>query len=102
MSEVEPAHQKPLGAICLGRDRVQFRVWAPERESIELHVVAPRDERIALTRTGDGYHETTVDRLPAGARYFYVVNGRERPDPASRLQPEGVHGPSEVVPRDFQ
>ena len=95
-------HQKPLGAIALGNDRVQFRVWAPDRDSVELHIVSPRDQRIALTRMPDGYHEAVVDRLPAGARYFYVVDGRERPDPASRLQPESVHGPSVVVPREFE
>ena len=95
-------HQKPLGANVLDRDRVQFRLWAPERDNIEVHIVAPEDRRIALTKGDDGYHEAIADRLRPGARYFYVVDGRERPDPASRLQPQGVHGPSEVVSRDFE
>jgi maltooligosyltrehalose trehalohydrolase len=46
----------------------------------------------------DGWFEATIAGLGAGARYLYVLDGeRERPDPASRAQPEGVHGPSEVV-----
>ncbi|HVF67905.1 MAG TPA: malto-oligosyltrehalose trehalohydrolase, partial [Pyrinomonadaceae bacterium] len=41
--------------------------------------------------------EARVERVGAGADYFYVVNGNERPDPVSRSQPAGVHGPSRVV-----
>jgi maltooligosyltrehalose trehalohydrolase len=89
-----------LGAALIAPGRCEFRVWAPNVDSIELHIVAPDDRRIALTKNARGYHETIVD-AGAGTRYFFVVNGRERPDPASRLQPEGVHGPSEVVPREF-
>ena len=96
------SHQKPLGAIVLDRDRVQFRLWAPQRDNIEVHIVAPDDRRIALTKRDDGYHEAIAEQLRPGARYFYVVNGRERPDPASRMQPESVHGPSEVVAPDYQ
>src|SRR5204863_2134051 len=67
---------------------------------VELHVVAPAERRVAMAKGGRGYHELTVD-CGEGTRYFYVVNGTDRPDPASRLQPEGVHGPSEVVGREF-
>ena len=53
-----------------------------------------------MTKDARGYHSAAID-CGEGTRYFYVVNGTDRPDPASRLQPEGVHGPSEVVGRDF-
>jgi maltooligosyltrehalose trehalohydrolase len=76
-------------------------VWAPHHERVDLHVVAPRDERIALAKDAGGYHSAVVD-AGAGTRYFFVVGGKERPDPASRLQPEGVHGPSEVVAEEFE
>ena len=89
-----------LGANLIEPDRCEFRVWAPYVDNVELHIVAPDDRRIALTKNAGGYHEAIID-AGAGTRYFFVVNGRERPDPASRLQPEGVHGPSEVVPRSF-
>jgi len=52
---------------------------------------------------GDGWREAEVAEAGAGTRYRYLLDGtRERPDPASRSQPGGVHGPSEVVdPRAF-
>ncbi len=47
---------------------------------------------------GDGWFEATVDGLAGGSRYTYILDGhRERPDPASRALPEGVHGPSEAL-----
>lgn len=76
-------------------------MWAPKHDRVELHLLAPRERRIALTKDAAGYHAAIVDDCGEGARYLYVVNGRERPDPVSRLQPEGVHGPSEVVASDF-
>jgi maltooligosyltrehalose trehalohydrolase len=91
----------PLGANLIEPNRCEFRVWAPEIEKIELHIVAPYERRVALTKNARGYHEATID-AGAGTRYFFNVGGDDRPDPASRLQPEGVHGPSEVVARDFE
>jgi maltooligosyltrehalose trehalohydrolase len=51
-----------------------------------------------------GYFTTFVDGLKPGARYFYLLNAsQQRPDPVSRSQPEGVHGPSEVIdPSEFE
>src|ERR1043166_5538866 len=89
----------PLGARVVG-DRTEFRVWAPYRDRVELHIVAPRERRIAMTRNEDGYHEAVVE-CGEGTRYFFNVDGTDRPDPASRLQPDGVHGPSEVVADHF-
>lgn len=85
----------PLGARIVG-DRTEFRVWAPYRDRVELHIVAPREERIAMERDAEGYHVAVVE-CGEGTRYFFNVEGTDRPDPASRLQPDGVHGPSEVV-----
>jgi len=63
--------------------------------------VEPEERRIAMQQCGNGYHDATVD-CGAGTRYYFVVGGTDRPDPASRLQPHGVHGPSEVVSREFE
>ena len=50
-----------------------------------------------------GYHHATVGGIYTGARYFYRLStGKEFPDPVSRYQPEGVHGPSEVVDPAFR
>jgi len=52
----------------------------------------------AMRQTTDGLFETEIENIAAGARYQYRLDGeRFRPDPASRWQPEGVHGPSVAV-----
>jgi len=91
-----------LGAVCLGGDRCRFRVWAPLHERVDLHLLGPGARTIPLERTNDGYHEAIADGVRPGRHYRYrLPGGMERPDPASRLQPDGVHGPSEVVADDF-
>ncbi len=88
----------PVGAEVTGSGTA-FRVWAPERGGVSA-VVDGRDHALAPGR--DGYFEGTVAGVGAGARYRFRVDGREAPDPASRFQPDGPHGPSEVVdPRGF-
>jgi len=97
-----PASHLPLGARVLGGNRCEFRVWAPHRDRIDVHIVAPRDHRVALLKMADGHHEGIVDDCGEGSRYLYVLDGDiERPDPASRSQPDGVHAPSEVIGTDF-
>jgi len=91
-----------LGARLLDKSRCEFRVWAPSIDDVELHIVAPEDRRVRLKKNAAGYHEAIADRVKEGTRYFFVIGDRERPDPASRLQPESVHGPSEVVGREFK
>lgn len=90
-----------LGARALEGDRCEFRVWAPNHEHIGLHIVGPAERRVSMSKDAAGYHSVVADCIE-GTRYFYVVNGHDRPDPASRFQPEGVHGPSEVVGSDFE
>jgi maltooligosyltrehalose trehalohydrolase len=73
-------------AICL---------WGPLLEKAEL---LTGNEVLPLQKGEEGYWTAQTDRLPAGSRYTFRVNGKEElPDPASLFQPEGVHGPSEVV-----
>ncbi len=72
-------------------------MWAPRAEHVELHLFG-RDERFVRTERGPhGYCTATVEATP-GTRYRYRLDGRdELPDPASRWQPDGVHGPSAIV-----
>ncbi|HJQ39670.1 MAG TPA: malto-oligosyltrehalose trehalohydrolase [Thermoanaerobaculia bacterium] len=89
----------PLGARVVGDGRCEFRVWAPQHERVELLV---NEQRIAMTATPAGYHEVIAD-CSEGTRYrFRLPNGNERPDPASRSQPDGVHAASEVIGSDFE
>ncbi len=87
-----------LGARPVSADDVQFRVWAPKATRLAVHIHGPHDRTISMEPGELGYFDATVQRLHAGARYTYVLDGeKERPDPASRFQPEGVHKPSAVV-----
>ena len=73
-----------------------FRVWAPNADSLSVKLVG--GATAPMRREPDGYFTARVEGAHAGARYLYrFPDGRERPDPASLLQPEGVHGPSEIV-----
>jgi maltooligosyltrehalose trehalohydrolase len=84
-----------LGAT-VREDGVLFRVWAPDRRTVE--VIADGRRPLAMTRQSDGTFEALVPGVAGGARYQYRLDGeRHRPDPASRYQPDGVHGPSVVV-----
>jgi maltooligosyltrehalose trehalohydrolase len=87
------------GARYLGEGRVRFRVWAPHCRQVAVRVIAstPRAP-MPMRRAADGWSEATLAGVFPGDRYVYLLDGeRERPDPASRDQPEGVHGPSRVV-----
>ncbi|HET8798819.1 MAG TPA: malto-oligosyltrehalose trehalohydrolase, partial [Thermoanaerobaculia bacterium] len=96
-----PSLHLPLGARLIGAHRCEFRVWAPEHERVELHIVAPHERRLVMERHAHGYHELLVDDCPEGTRYLFVIGENERPDPASRSQPDGVHAASEVAGSDF-
>jgi maltooligosyltrehalose trehalohydrolase len=73
-------------------------VWAPRRRRVEL-VLASRT--VPLDDEGEGYFSTFVRGLVPGARYRYALDGEGPfPDPASRFQPDGPHGPSELVDPD--
>jgi len=91
-----------LGAIHLGDGRCSFRVWAPRTQQVEVRIVAPDNRIIPLQRRERGYHEVVAESVRPGALYYYRLDGvKERPDPASRFQPDGVHGPSQVVDSQF-
>ena len=81
-----------------GPGGVTFRVWAPAARRVEVVLEGPGEPAHPLESEPGGYHSGTVPGIGPGARYRYRLDGGERyPDPASRSQPEGVHGPSEVV-----
>ena len=95
-----PDRPSPIGAWREDHG-TRFRVWAPEHGSVEL--VLERDHRRELrplSRHEGGYWSATFDDVHAGETYRYRLEGddaRTFPDPASRFQPDGVHGPSQVV-----
>ena len=92
-----------LGATPLPNDHCRFTVWAPYCERVEVNIQGDSERLVSLERDERGYHTSVIDNVPPGTDYFYRLDGeRDRPDPASKHQPEGVHGPSRVVdPEDF-
>lgn len=102
--ETEAHHlRKKLGATYLGASRCLFRVWAPERESVELHLLAPIDRFYKLEKDERGYWHAMLDEVEPGARYLYRLDGKvEWPDPASKFQPDGVHKASQVVAAEYE
>ena len=91
-----------LGAIYLGKGKCQFCVWAPLVQKVEVHMVSPQERIVPLNPGARGYHEGVVEDVGPGTAYLYRLDAqKERPDPASRYQPEGVHGPSQVIDPGF-
>jgi maltooligosyltrehalose trehalohydrolase len=82
------------------KDGISFRVWAPKRKDVEV-VLEENGRRVDLTREDGGYFSALVPGLGPGCRYRYRLDGTEvAPDPCSRFQPDGPHGPSLVVDPD--
>ena len=78
-------------------DGVRFRLWAPGTKAVSVKVYDPPQIMVMQARPRDWF-EVEIEGIGAGARYRFVLDdGTEVPDPASRFQPEDVHGPSEVV-----
>lgn len=92
-----PTHH--LGPELLASGLTRFTLWAPSQRRVQIRF--PKSDRsLAMSRDERGYHTVTTE-APAGTRYaFMLEDGRLRPDPASRSQPDGVHAPSMVVDRD--
>ncbi|HEX2974700.1 MAG TPA: hypothetical protein VHO68_02090, partial [Bacteroidales bacterium] len=77
---------------------LRFTVWAPEKKKMILHVLTPSDIEIEMKQEPGGYFTTETDKAGRGSLYFYKPDGiKDFPDPASAFQPQGVHGPSQVV-----
>ena len=90
------AHQ--FGPL-LTPNEVTFRLWAPGAKEVALLT----DRRHAMQPTGDGWFSSSVAGLRPSARYqFRIDDELDVPDPASRFQPDDVHGPSEVIDQTYQ
>lgn len=100
MSDMPVAYERrrlPFGAEVLSGGGVHVRVWAPQRRRVDL-LLADDSSRWRLDRDGEGVHTAFIPDLRPGSLYWLTLDGGPpRPDPCSRFQPEGPHGPSQVV-----
>ncbi len=88
----------PVGAEVVGPEGgVHFRVWAPKRRTAEA--VIEGGPAVALKAEGNGYFSGHAAAARPGTLYRFRLDGEQQlyPDPASRFQPQGPHGPSEVI-----
>ena len=97
----EPARRLPIGAELLDGG-VDFRVWAPAATSVEVLLDTEQGVRCVGKLDAEeegGYFAARIADVDVGSRYWFRLDGEEPlcPDPASRFQPDGPHGPSQVV-----
>ncbi|WP_250487048.1 malto-oligosyltrehalose trehalohydrolase [Caballeronia sp. GaOx3] len=106
----QPMHCFSFGAqvTATGREnpRTRFRFWAPSRDHVQVEIQrvgTTTPEVIDMQPAGEGWYEAEAD-VGAGTLYRYRLDDELAvPDPASRFQPQDVHGPSEVVdPRAYR
>src|SRR5690348_13649426 len=87
-------HRMPFGAE-VAEDGVRFSLWAPTARDVSL-VLEGSD--FPMQASGDGWRRLTVPEARVGSRYAYRIDENLTvPDPASRFQPDDVHGQSLVV-----
>ncbi|NJO80336.1 MAG: malto-oligosyltrehalose trehalohydrolase [Cyanobacteria bacterium RM1_2_2] len=89
-----------IGSRYLGDRQCAFTVWAPHRQQVAVHLIAPEEKVIPLQKDPFGYWQGTTE-AESGALYFYQLDGEDYPDPASHAQPQGVHQASQVVDHRF-
>lgn len=95
--------EKFVGAKYQKENRTcYFSVWAPGAEKVSVEVQDPVKLSVPLQPDDWGFWEAEVRDLPVGTLYKYSIDGKDPlPDPASRFQPDGPHGPSAVVAADY-
>jgi maltooligosyltrehalose trehalohydrolase len=93
----------PVGAEPAPGGGVHFRVWAPGRQTVAV-VLGDGKRATGLTPEAGGYFSGLVREASAGSTYRFLLDDESAlPDPASRFQPEGPHGPSMVIdPATYQ
>jgi maltooligosyltrehalose trehalohydrolase len=88
----------PAGVECLSGGAAHARVWAPRCRILDVVLDGDRPRSWSLEREPDGYFSGDLEGARPGDRYWLRLDGeRLRPDPASRFQPDGPHGPSMIV-----
>jgi malto-oligosyltrehalose trehalohydrolase len=96
---VRRRHHMPFGAELTASGQVRFRLWAPAAQQVEVALYNGRGTRLLpMDPLPGGWFALETDAARAGSLYRYRIDGgHEVADPASRSNPQGVHGPSAVT-----
>ena len=96
---VHRRHPMPFGAELTAAGTVSFRLWAPAARRVQLALYeADARQLIDMEAQPGGWYQLECAAARAGSRYRFRIDGElEVPDPASRFNPQGVHGPSAVI-----
>ncbi|WP_299823264.1 malto-oligosyltrehalose trehalohydrolase [uncultured Pontibacter sp.] len=90
--------KREIGAKYNSGEGTVFTVWAPEAKDVKVKLHLPEQQLLPMQREAFGYWTVLAAQAKPGTRYTFVLDEeKDRPDPASHFQPEGVHKPSEVV-----
>src|SRR3954470_5099432 len=93
-----PQRRLSTGLEIQPRGGAHARIWAPRRSSVDVVLDADRTRAFPLDQERDGYFSGDVPGATAGDRYWLRLDQTLlRPDPVSRSQPDGPHGPSMIV-----
>ena len=92
-----------FGASILNTGQIKFQLPAPSAKTVDL-LIHGNTKQLPLTRCSQEVFELITDLADIDTKYQYLIDGTIRvPDPASRYQPEGVHGPSQIIdPKGFE
>ncbi|WP_247887318.1 malto-oligosyltrehalose trehalohydrolase [Azospirillum sp. SYSU D00513] len=102
-SDATVKRRYPIGMEVVGENRAHIRVWAPKRQHVSI-VLEPEMRSVPLEAEGNGYFSTLLEGVAVNSLYRLRLDDDRTlyPDPASRFQPGGPHGPSQLVdPRGF-
>ncbi|MCI0693085.1 malto-oligosyltrehalose trehalohydrolase [candidate division KSB1 bacterium] len=87
-----------IGANYRGNGTCEFVVWAPFKTKVELKIILPEEKIIPMQKDEWGYWKATIEGCSSDHLYFYRLDDeKDRPDPASHFQSQGVHGPSQII-----
>jgi maltooligosyltrehalose trehalohydrolase len=108
VKKLQKSRRLPIGAEIVSGG-VHFRVWAPNAKEVEVvlegQATTPLPGNFSLKAEEKGYFSGFIKEATGGTLYRFRLNGEDflYPDPASRYQPEGPHGPSQVInPSQFK
>ena len=79
-------------------NQCRFCVWAPHAQKMSVKLLTKPERFIPMQKDEKGYWHVIIEDVSPGTIYSYTLDGdRERPDPASFFQPDGVHKASQVI-----